>query len=84
MAGPADEIPAGLLAGQPLREFARAQDQRTMSTAAKEGTFVAVTVLVPAILTIATGVPLFFLLFAPFYFGALVATGAQILFSPKQ
>jgi hypothetical protein len=37
--------------------------------------------MVPAILTLATGVPLVYLLFTPFYFTALVPTGAQILFS---
>jgi hypothetical protein len=52
-----------------------------MSTEAKESVVVAVAVLVPAILTFVTGAPLFFLLFARFYFTALVATGAQVLFS---
>jgi hypothetical protein len=75
------DLPAGLIAGQPLREAAQAQNRPAMSTGAKESVVVAVAVLVPAILTFATGAPLFFLLFTPFYFTALVATGAQVLFS---
>jgi len=53
------DIPAGLTVGQPPREAARAQDRPTMSTAAKENIVVAVAILVPAILTFATGSPLF-------------------------
>jgi DUF1707 SHOCT-like domain len=78
------DIPAGLPAGQPPREPARAENRPTMSTEAKEGIVVAIAILVPAILTFATGSPLVFLLFTPFYFTALVATGAQVFFSSRE
>jgi hypothetical protein len=74
------DIPAGLMAGQPPREPARAQDRPPMSTAAKAGISVAVAVAVPAVLSLAVG-PLVFFMFIPFYFMALLIAGAQILFS---
>jgi hypothetical protein len=74
------DIPAGLIAGQPPREPARAQDRPPMSNAAKAVISVAVAVAVPAVLTLATGLAVW-LVFVPFYFMALLAAGAQILFS---
>jgi len=74
------DIPAELIAGQPPRQPARDQDRPPMSVAAKAGVSVAVAVAVPAVLSLATGLPLY-LMFAPFYFMALLIAGAQILFS---
>jgi Domain of unknown function (DUF1707) len=74
------DIPAGLVAGQPSRELARAQDRPPMSNAAKAGISVAVAVAVPAVLTLVTGIPLF-VAFIPFYFMALLVAGAQMLAS---
>lgn len=74
------DLTAGLIGGQPQREPARAQDRRPMNNAAKAGICVAIAIAVPAVLTFATGLPLF-LMFIPFYLMALLAAGAQILAS---
>jgi hypothetical protein len=74
------DIPAGPIATQPPREPSRAQNRPPMSTAAKAGVSVAVSVAVPAVLSLALSQPVF-LIFIPFYFMALLIAGAQMLFT---
>jgi hypothetical protein len=74
------DIPAGLIGYQLPRTPVQTQARPPMSTAAKAGICVAVAIAAPAVMAIAWGVvaPV---LFAPFYFMALLVAGAQMLAS---
>jgi hypothetical protein len=74
------DIPAGLIGYQLPRTPVQTQARPPMSTAARAGICVAMAIAVPAVMAIAWGVvaPL---LFAPFYFMALLVAGAQMLAS---
>lgn len=74
------DIPAGQMVGQPSREPVRTQDRSPMNNPAKAAISVAVAVAVPTILSLVIG-PGAFMMFAPFYFMALLVAGAQILFT---
>jgi hypothetical protein len=74
------DIPAWLVEDRLPREPARAQDRPPMGNAAKAGICLAIAIAVPAVLTFATGLPLF-KMFIPFYFMALLAAGIQMLTS---
>jgi hypothetical protein len=74
------DLPAGLTEAEPQRQLARAQPRPPMSNAAKAGICVAIAVVVPTVLSFATGGLVLFL-FTPFYLMALVAASAQILVS---
>jgi hypothetical protein len=74
------DLPAGLTEARPPRQPARAQPRPPMSNAAKACICVAIAVVVPTVLSFATGGLVLFM-FAPFYFMALVAAGAQMLVS---
>jgi hypothetical protein len=74
------DLPAGLTETRPPRQPVRTQPRPPMNTAAKVGICVAVAVVVPTVLSFATG-GLALFIFAPFYVVALVAACAQILIS---
>jgi len=74
------DIPDGLIGNRLPRTPVRAQARPPMSTAAKAGICVAIGIAVPAVMTIAWG-GVALLLFAPFYFMALLVAAAQMLAS---
>jgi Domain of unknown function (DUF1707) len=74
------DIPAALTGYQLPRPPVRPQARPPMSTAAKAGVCVAMAIAVPAVMAIAWGT-VALLLFAPFYFMALLVAGAQMLAS---
>jgi hypothetical protein len=61
------DLPAGLPDAVPSRPADRAQARRPMSKAAKAAIYVAVAIAVPVVLAFATGVPIPFFMFPPFY-----------------
>jgi Domain of unknown function (DUF1707) len=60
-------LPAGLPHAVPPRPASRAQARRPMSKAAKAGIYVAIAIAVPVVLAFATGAPIPFFMFPPFY-----------------
>jgi len=77
------DLPAGLADAEPPQRAARAQTRPPMSNAAKAAICVVIAVAVAVIVPIPTGGAALFL-FAPFYFMALLAAGAQILASQHE
>ena len=74
------DVPAGLVGAVPTGRAARAQTRPPMSNAAKVGMGLLIAVTVAIIVSIPTGGAAL-LVFAPFYFMALLVAGAQILAS---
>jgi hypothetical protein len=73
-------VPAGLAGAVPAGRAARGQARPPVSNAAKAGICVVLAVAVAVIVSIPTGGAAL-LVFAPFYFMALLVAGAQILAS---
>jgi Domain of unknown function (DUF1707) len=72
------DLPAGLAEAVPAGRAARAQARPPMGNAAKAGICVVIAVAVAVVVSIPTGGGALFI-FAPFYFMALLAAGAQML-----
>jgi hypothetical protein len=78
LAGLTADLPAGLADAVPAERAARAQPRPPMSNAAKACLCAVIAVVVAVIVSIPTGGMALFI-FAPFYFMALLAAGAQML-----
>ena len=74
------DVPAGLAGAVPPSRAVRAQARRPVGNAAKAGICAVIAVAVAVIVSIPTGGMALFI-FAPFYFMALLAAGAQMLAS---
>jgi hypothetical protein len=61
------DLPAGLTDAAPPRRADRTQARPQMSNAAKAGICVAIAIAVPVVLSLATGAPIPFFIFPPFY-----------------